>query len=300
MTTSAYGTGHLTGDRPFPAAARKELGNAQLRANLHRATHTIRDKRARVVAELPDWEALRDAGSAVKATVMANLPELLERFEHAATAAGAQVHWARDATEATAAVADLVRAAGADEVVKVKSMATQEIALNEALEALGIKAIETDLAELIVQLAGDTPSHILVPAIHYNRTEIRDIFRSRMPGAPAGLTDDPPALAEAARTYLRSKFLSAAVAVSGALSPLRCRERATTSSRTGRARSCLPTARYDPASVDMNSSVFGCIGPPLFAELGRARGRARIRATRAGCRRPPKSGPIPTSPLNGP
>ena len=113
-------------------------------------------------------------------------------------------------------MAGLVRAAGADAVVKVKSMATQETGLNEALAADGIGALETDLAELIVQLGHDRPSHILVPAIHRNRAEIREIFRSQMPGAPAGLTDDPAALAAAARAHLRQAFLSAQVGVSGA------------------------------------------------------------------------------------
>jgi L-lactate dehydrogenase complex protein LldF len=214
-TTIPHGTGHLTEHRPFPEAAHDELGKPQLRANLRKATHTIRDKRARVVAELPDWEKLRDAGSAIKANVMARLPELLEQFEAAATAAGATVHWARDANEACAVVTDLVRATGHTEVVKIKSMATQEIALNEALEAAGITATETDLAELIVQLNDDTPSHILVPAIHYNRSEIRQIFLDRMAGADPALTDDPPVLAEAARKYLRRKFLSAKVGVCG-------------------------------------------------------------------------------------
>jgi L-lactate dehydrogenase complex protein LldF len=211
-----HGTGHLAPDRPFPAQARAEVGNTQLRANLRRATHTIRDKRARVVDEVPDWEALRDAGSALKRRVARHLPELLERFEAAVTAAGGTVHWARDATEANQIVVDLVRETGADEVVKVKSMVTQEIELNEALESAGIAAYETDLAELIVQLAHDTPSHILVPAIHYNRAEIREIFRREMPGTTADLTDDPPALAEAARRHLRRKFLSAKVGISGA------------------------------------------------------------------------------------
>jgi L-lactate dehydrogenase complex protein LldF len=214
--TLTHGTGHLSGPRPFPAAARPELANRQLRANLHKATHTIRDKRARVVSELPDWEQLRLAGSAIKADVMARLPELLVQFEAAATAAGAVVHWARDAAEACEIVTTLVRATGVDEVVKVKSMATQEIELNEALERAGITAIETDLAELIVQLGDDTPSHILVPAIHYNRSQIRDIFVERMGDAPAGLTDEPRVLAEAARVHLRRKFLAAKVAVSGA------------------------------------------------------------------------------------
>ncbi|MBM0239727.1 lactate utilization protein, partial [Micromonospora sp. ATA32] len=169
------------------------------------------------VDEVPDWERLRLAGAAIKDDVLARLPELLERFEAAATAAGATVHWARDAGEACAVVTELVRGTGAGEVVKVKSMATQEIGLNEALAEAGISAVETDLAELIVQLAEDTPSHILVPAIHYNRGQIRDIFARRMPGVDLGrLTDEPAVLAEAARRHLRERFLSARVAVSGA------------------------------------------------------------------------------------
>ena len=126
------------------------------------------------------------------------------------------MHWARDAVEANRIAIDLVRRAGASEVVKVKSMATQEIGLNDALSGAGITAWETDLAELIVQLGHDTPSHILVPAIHRNRAEIRDIFRREMPGVDADLTDSPAALAEAARRYLRQKFLTADVAISGA------------------------------------------------------------------------------------
>jgi L-lactate dehydrogenase complex protein LldF len=200
----------------FPAAAKVQLAKPQLRANLRHATHTIRDKRLRVVGELDDWEQLREAGRAIKADVRRRLPELLIQFEEKATAAGAVVHWARDAAEANRIVADLARAKGVDELVKVKSMATQEIGLNEALEAEGITAYETDLAELIVQLAHDTPSHILVPAIHYNRTEIRDIFVKEMHDAPAGLTDEPATLAEAARLHLRKRFLSATLGVSGA------------------------------------------------------------------------------------
>jgi L-lactate dehydrogenase complex protein LldF len=210
------GVGHLQGDKSFPDAARRALADTQLRRNIGRATSTIRAKRARVVDEVPDWEELREAGRTLKASTMARLPELLEQLEQRVSAAGGVVHWARDASEANRIVTDLVRATGADEVVKVKSMATQEIGLNEALAEAGIAAFETDLAELIVQLGHDKPSHILVPAIHRNRTEIRDIFLSEMEGVPIGLSDDPPDLAEAARRHLRSKFLSARVAVSGA------------------------------------------------------------------------------------
>jgi L-lactate dehydrogenase complex protein LldF len=210
----------FAGTPPFPEAARVALANEQLRANLGRATATIRTKRAAVVAERADWEALRLAGAAIKDEVLRDLPALLEQLEAAVTAAGGIVHWARDAAEANAIVAEIVRANGANEVVKVKSMATQEIELNEALRQEEIDVWETDLAEMIVQLGHDLPSHILVPAIHRNRTEIRDIFIDEMGRvgrpAPAGLTDEPPELAEAARLHLREKFLRARVAVSGA------------------------------------------------------------------------------------
>jgi L-lactate dehydrogenase complex protein LldF len=168
------------------------------------------------VAELPDWEELRAAGQAIKARTMADLDGYLAQLEAAVTARGGTVHWARDAIEANAIVTGLVQAAGATEVVKVKSLATDEIGLNDALAAAGIAAYETDLAELIIQLGRDRPSHILVPAIHRNRSEIRDIFLQEMADVDPGLTDEPAALAEAARRHLRRKFLSATVGISGA------------------------------------------------------------------------------------
>jgi L-lactate dehydrogenase complex protein LldF len=213
---AAVNTGYLHGDRSFPEAARDALDDTQLRHNLGNATGTIRGKRAAVVAELPDWHQLRAAGAALKDDVLANLEHYLVQLEERVTARGGTVHWARDADEANAIVTRLVRASGAREVVKVKSMATQEIGLNDALEAAGITATETDLAELIVQLGDDRPSHILVPAIHRNRSEIREIFLREMPGVDPSLTDDPRALAEAARSHLRAKFLTAQVAISGA------------------------------------------------------------------------------------
>ena len=149
------GVGHLRGEESFPAAARGALADSQLRRNLQHATTTIRGKSARVIAELPDWQELRDAGSALKAYTMANLPLLLEQLESRVVAAGGVVHWAADANEANQIVTGLVREAGGQRVIKVKSMATQEIGLNEALEAAGITPVETDLAELIVQLGED-------------------------------------------------------------------------------------------------------------------------------------------------
>ena len=159
---------------------------------------------------------MRAAGAAIKDDTLAHLGDYLCQLEERVQAHGGTVHWARDATEANRIVTDLVRATGSDAVVKVKSMATQEIGLNAALAAAGISATETDLAELIVQLGHDNPSHILVPAIHRNRSEIRDIFLREMEGVDPTLTDEPASLAEAARRHLRAKFLSARVAVSGA------------------------------------------------------------------------------------
>jgi L-lactate dehydrogenase complex protein LldF len=209
------GVGNLRGEQSFPTAARKALLDPQLRHNLGHATGTIRAKRLAAIAECDDWEQLRAAGSALKQDVLARLPELLEELEANVTARGGTVHWARDGDEANRIVAELIRGTGSTEVVKVKSMATQEIGLNEYLEAQGITPIETDLAELIVQLGHDKPSHILVPAIHRNRAEIRDIFEREIPGA-GDLTDEPRVLAMTARAHLRRKFLSAKVAVSGA------------------------------------------------------------------------------------
>jgi len=198
----------------FPEAARVELANVQLRTNLRNATDTIQAKRAKVVDELPDWEELREAGKAIKTDVLGHLDEYLLQFEAAVEAAGGQVHWARDAAEANAAVVEVARTHGVDEVVKVKSLTTDEIGLNAALAEAGIHALETDLAELILQLDGDWSSHILVPAIHRNRTEIRDLFARTI--APGIESDDPRDLAEAARVYLRERFLAARVGVSGA------------------------------------------------------------------------------------
>ena len=204
----------------FPTAAREALADTQLRQNLALATGTIRAKRAAVVGEVEDWEELRLAGAAIKDNVLHNLDEHLLTLERSLQERGVTVHWARDAEEACAVVAQVAQSHGVDEVVKVKSMATQEIGLNEALAAEGIAAWETDLAELIVQLGDDLPSHILVPAIHRNRAEIREIFLREMAGAgrpaPADLTDLPADLAGAARLHLREKFLRARMAVSGA------------------------------------------------------------------------------------
>jgi iron-sulfur cluster protein len=198
----------------FEEAAAIALGNSQLRRNLAHATQTIRTRRAAAVAELPDWQELRDAGSDAKDRALSRLDKELVRLAEQVEDAGGRVHWARDGVEARQIVVGIVRQHDAEHVVKVKSITAEEIGLNQALESAGINAVETDLAELILQLSSDSSSHILVPAIHRNRAEIRDIFRHTI--GPRDLTDDPAALCEAARSHLRRRFLSARVGLSGA------------------------------------------------------------------------------------
>jgi len=201
---------------PFPEAARRALADSQLRRNIGHATQTIRAKREVVVSELPDWEELREAGRAIKERVLRHLDEYLVELEASVERAGGIVHWARDAEEANRIVGEVIAAHGAEEVVKSKSITTEETGLNEALLERGITAWETDLAQLILQLDHDSPSHILVPAIHKNRAEIRELFLRTLDQVPDDLSDDPSELAEVARRHLRAKFLSTQVGISGA------------------------------------------------------------------------------------
>lgn len=203
---------------PFPRAARTLLKNEQLRQNLHHATNVIQTKRARVTAELSDWQELQLAGQRIREHTMAYLDAYLLQFEENCRRAGGMVHWARDAAEARQIVVTLAQQAlaahGGHEVIKVKSMTTEEIELNSALESAGIRPYETDLAELIIQLGRDQPSHIVVPALHKNRYEVREIFQREM--QLPNLGESPQDLADAARSFLREKFLRVPVAISGA------------------------------------------------------------------------------------
>ncbi|GAC1359820.1 MAG: LutB/LldF family L-lactate oxidation iron-sulfur protein [Ktedonobacteraceae bacterium] len=200
----------------FQQEARKALEDTQLRHNLGKATHTIRNKRNAVVAEVPDWEELREAARQIKDRVNRHMDTYLLQFEEAVTQAGGIVHWARDAQEANAIITGLIQMHDAREVVKIKSMVTNEIGLNDALAKVGIQAHETDLAEMIVQLAHDDSSHIVVPAIHKNRAQVEELFRANLDDVDTTkLTDDPTTLAMAAREHLRTIFLRAKVAISG-------------------------------------------------------------------------------------
>ena len=173
----------------------------------------VRQKRDRAAAEVPDWESLREEAAAIKRNALARLPELWERFEAAARARGAQIHWARDGAEHNAIVLRLLRAHGARRVVKSKSMLTEECGLNPHLEAHGVEIVDTDLGERIVQLRGEAPSHIVMPAIHLRRREIGDLFARTMGSEPG--CEDPEVLTAVARRQLRGAFLSAEAAITG-------------------------------------------------------------------------------------
>ena len=199
---------------PFPVAALPVLRNPQLRKNVAHAIDVIQAKRARLVEEKADWQDLRTAGAAIRDHVLENLGAYLEQFEARCTAAGGVVHWAADAADARRIILEILREEKADQVIKIKSMTTAEIQLNPFLAQNGIEAHETDLAEIILQLGREEPSHIVVPALHVNRSQVREIFARSM-GLP-NLSDDPKELTAAARTYLRDKFLSVPTAISGA------------------------------------------------------------------------------------
>jgi len=173
----------------------------------------VREKRDRAAGAVPDWEALRERASVIKEHALTHLDEYLVQFEENATRNGMQVHWARDADEHNRIVHRLLSEAGARKLVKSKSMLTEECGLNPYLEARGIEVVDSDLGERIVQLRGEGPSHIVMPAIHLRKQEVGDTFHDHL-GTPAGLSD-PTALARAAREHLRERFLAADCTLTG-------------------------------------------------------------------------------------
>jgi L-lactate dehydrogenase complex protein LldF len=197
----------------FAARAAKACADSQLAANLKAAALHFQGNRAQAFAAFPGGEAARDLVRDVKDAALADLPGLLRRLEERVMALGGVVHWARDAAEACAVLVDIAQEAEASTVVKGKSMVTEEIALNPALEAAGLEVYETDLAEYIIQLAGEPPSHIIAPAIHKNRRQVGEIF-AKMLGVE--YTEEPAELTRIARATLRRRFLRAELGVTGA------------------------------------------------------------------------------------
>ncbi len=198
----------------FKARAGAALADATLKTAIERTAQTAETKRAAAVADYPAFDATRDQAARIKDHVIAHLAHYLEQFEANAVASGAQVHWARTSDEASRIVVDICSRAGARRATRSKSMLGEEIGLPHALEKAGIERVETDLAEHIVQLAGDTPSHIVWPAMHKTREQVVDLFRDLHQQEPAGESVED--LVASARANLRDKFLSADVGISGA------------------------------------------------------------------------------------
>ncbi|MEW6073236.1 MAG: LutB/LldF family L-lactate oxidation iron-sulfur protein [Planctomycetota bacterium] len=196
----------------FAARARAALGDDRLRQALGKATALFAARRRTALAEVPDWEELRQRAARIKREALNGLHHYLEQFAANAETAGAEIHWARDAAEACAIVSSIARRIGARHLVKAKSMTTEEIGLNAALERDGRLPVETDLGEWIIQLAGEPPSHIIVPAIHKSRADVAALFAAEL-GIPP--TDDVAELTRAARVALRQRFAAAELGISG-------------------------------------------------------------------------------------
>jgi len=194
------------------ARARRAVADRDLARALAGATDHLASKRAQVIDGLDNWEQLRHSARAVRERTIAHLPEVLARLADRVEAAGGRVFFAADAVEACAYVVEVARRRGAQRVAKAKSMISEEIGLNRALEAAGLEVVETDLGEWIMQLAGEPPSHIVAPALHLSRSQIGGIL-SRHAGEE--LSDDPAALTAFARRRLREVFLSAEVGITG-------------------------------------------------------------------------------------
>ena len=202
---------HLTTET-FDSNARDALVDVQLRGALRNATSLFGKRRLAAARGLENWEDLRTQARAIKDDVLLHLDRYLEQFVSNAELRGARVHWARDASEANQIVCDLARQQGARNVVKSKSMVTEEIHLNDALQASGMEVIETDLGEYIIQLAGEAPSHIIVPAIHKTKGQIAELFTAKLGIEP---TDDVDRLTSVARNVLRQRFADADLGISG-------------------------------------------------------------------------------------
>ncbi|MCK8785860.1 LutB/LldF family L-lactate oxidation iron-sulfur protein [Roseomonas sp. NAR14] len=198
----------------FKEDVTRALGDATLKLAIDRTTVTAERKRAAALVDFPEFAEARRRGTAIKNHVVANLDHYLEQFERNALASGAHIHWAKDADEACAIVIRLCRAAGARSVTRAKSMLGEEIGLPHALAEAGIERVETDLAEHIIQLAGETPSHIIWPALHKTREQVSELFKAahRDPHK----VEEVEAMVESARRELRDRFMNADVGISGA------------------------------------------------------------------------------------
>lgn len=201
------------GSTDFHASSSRALLDPKLRANFRRAMDGLMAKRAAQFPDPAEWDALRALAASIRARTLAKLPELLEALEKRCTANGIRVHWAETVDDANEIVLGILRDHGATRLVKGKSMVSEEMHLNDFLEKNGVESLESDLGEYIIQLDGETPSHIIMPAIHKSRQQIARQFAEKIKGAV--YTEDVDALTATARRVLRKKFFEAGAGVSG-------------------------------------------------------------------------------------
>jgi len=197
----------------FLASSTRALGDPQLRRNFRRAMDGLLAKRAAVFPDPAEWTRLRALGGAIRAKNLLKLPELLEQLERSLTKNGITVHWARTTAQANRKVLELLRARGVTALVKGKSMVSEEMGLNHFLQEHGIESLESDLGEYIIQLDGEMPSHIIMPAIHKNKDQIARTFSQKIKDAK--YTEEVDELTAMARAVLRRKFFEAGAGLSG-------------------------------------------------------------------------------------
>ena len=197
----------------FHTGVVKALQDNALRGHLRRAMDMLMGKRQALFPDAQELDALRNRGMAIRANALTQLPELLEQLEQRCLENGIQVHWAETVEEGNRIVHQILQEHGVQRLVKGKSMVSEEMGLNPYLEARGIECLESDLGEFIIQLAGETPSHIVMPALHKSKQEIAELFNEKFPDIP--YTDDVDELTAAARAILREKFLQAEAGISG-------------------------------------------------------------------------------------
>jgi L-lactate dehydrogenase complex protein LldF len=248
----------------FKTYASRNINNPRLRKTYRFATHHALENRLRVVAEVPEWEALRERAHRIKEEAIDQLGYYLEKLESKVIANGGKVFWARDGKEASDYILGIARRIRARTVVKSKSMTTEEIGLSHILEENQLEPVETDLGEYIIQLAGEWPSHITAPALHKSRGEIGELFAQKL---GITYTDVPEELCEVARRILRSKFLSAELGISGVNFALADTGTIVIVENEGNARLSTTMPRVHVAVMGLEKVIPSFVDLPIFLRL---------------------------------
>src|SRR5271157_3643917 len=235
------------------------IGNTRLEEAYRSSTLRLFTHRLAAIAEVPGFNRLRDAGREVKRPTIENLDYYLAQFADNVERNGGQMHWASTAAEACRIVVEIVQQSAAREVVKAKSMVGEEVELNHALEAAGIRAIETDLGEFIIQLAGERPAHIVAPAIHKTREDVSELFAEHL---KAERTAVPEQLTAIARRALREMFQKAGVGVTGANFAVAETGTVVVIENEGNIRMCTTVPRVHIALIGIEKLI------PRLADLG--------------------------------